>query len=387
MSKRRNQRSRWADTTRRFRDNIDSLRYAMCAPLEDLAGLGTLTDKGTGYRRRWTENARHIYIDRGSPILGVAHLDSVRSPTHFWLNHRYLSCPTIDNRLGLWVILYGLPLIGITVDVLLTENEEVGASTASDFDPPKEYNWAFSFDRTGTDVACYQYLSGNLTELLKPYDLRATHGSYSDVADLDIGVVGMNFGCGMYNYHSDGAYANLAELDKQMMRFANFYDDHAGLRIPYTPPPITTRRYGTVKVYSGGRWQEYIDTTEDWGDYDLAPKVDLSQHWERMLDAYDARKRASGVDLEDPDVWWQQHAIDEADAQYLFDQELRDDLVQCEYCEFFFEPEDLSVHQLYNACLCRRCYLELLADDGYDLDDYSPLPPAVPGAEIEGDVA
>src|SRR5690606_25634734 len=96
--------------------NTKVLKKVLTYPIESFEKLGKVTNSGGG---RWGDE-RHIYIDRGSNVLGVAHLDSVQTPNHFWINQDYIVCPTIDNRLGAWLMLYGLPSLGVVVDVLLT---------------------------------------------------------------------------------------------------------------------------------------------------------------------------------------------------------------------------------------------------------------------------
>ncbi|MCP6726064.1 hypothetical protein NL526_28810, partial [Klebsiella pneumoniae] len=65
-----------------------------------------------------------------------------------------------DDRLGLYYIMEILPSLGINVDVLLTTDEEIGQSSASEFKKAegKQYNWMFMFDRHGYgNVVMYQY--------------------------------------------------------------------------------------------------------------------------------------------------------------------------------------------------------------------------------------
>lgn len=214
--------------------NSYSLRQVMLAKFEDFIPLGTLFDsKDTRFP------GRHIYIDRGGSVLGVAHLDSVRKANHFWVSSdNILACPTIDDRLGAWILLHGLPSIGIYPDVLLTEGEEQGMSTAADFDPSEEllarWGWAFSFDRTGTDAVFYQYGDGNLEKAFKENGVVIGNGSYSDIAYLDhLKLECVNMGCGMTDYHTDNAWCDLAVVQAQILKFAVIYEKIKALKFPY----------------------------------------------------------------------------------------------------------------------------------------------------------
>lgn len=209
------------------------MRDIMLAPFTAFEHLGKLTDsKNVKYP------GRHIYIDRGSNVLGVAHLDSVRGANHFWVNdHNILACPTIDDRLGAYILLQALPSIGIYPDILLTEGEEQGLSTAADFEPTeKRWNWCFSFDRTGTDAVFYQYGDGELEKVFKENGVKIGQGSFSDIAYLDhLGVECVNMGCDMTMYHSDQAHANLSTVSAQILKFAEIYHKIKDRRFDYTP--------------------------------------------------------------------------------------------------------------------------------------------------------
>jgi hypothetical protein len=44
----------------------------------------------------------------------------------------------------------------------------------------------------------------------------------------------MNFGCGMYDYHSEGAYCDLAALGRQLRRFSAFYRKYSATSLPHS---------------------------------------------------------------------------------------------------------------------------------------------------------
>jgi hypothetical protein len=193
---------------------------------------------------RFDVNAKYYYyLDNGASVLGVAHLDTVQPPAHFErlvLPHRDLVfSPTLDDRLGVYVILDLLPkLIGHKYDILLTIDEEKGDSSAKLFKSEKQYNWMFEFDRRGDDVALYQYYQNQAVNLFPKYGLQPTHGSYTDIANLEhLGCFGMNVGVGYDDAHSLDAWADMDILRKMVSRFVRFFNDHHETHFPFITPP------------------------------------------------------------------------------------------------------------------------------------------------------
>jgi hypothetical protein len=132
-------------------------------------------------------------------------------------------CPSLDDRLGVYLLSELLPLLGVKFDLLLTDGEERGCSTARWFVPPRRYNWMFSFDRAGTDVVMYQYDSPANRRLLHRAGFRVGLGSYSDIADLwFLGCAGFNFGCGYHRQHKPDCFADLGETSEMVGRFVRF---------------------------------------------------------------------------------------------------------------------------------------------------------------------
>ncbi len=235
-------------------------------PFEDFAQYGEIlefevTKKGYSnfykgamkYVPDYTEKRRYIFKDNGSKVLAVAHLDTVHGSDKFTrvaaLGQDFVLSTKLDDRLGAYIILEVLPKMGIVCDWLLTEGEESCSSTASLFVPTKEYNWAFEFDRGGTDTVLYQYDDKETAKLVTDYGWDAGWGTYSDIADLDIGVKCFNFGTGYYNNHSKKSYANLNETRESIEKFARFYQDLKDKRLPHEYVPY--ERY----VYGGMNWE------------------------------------------------------------------------------------------------------------------------------------
>jgi hypothetical protein len=241
------------------------LKNVLRKPMDWFERFGDVTVRG---------NRRHIYIDRGSKILGVAHLDTVQRYNGYAITADKLWCSTVDNRMGAYMVLYGLHNMGIECDVLLTDMEEIGQSTAEDFAPPKQYNWMFSFDRGGDDVVMYDYYEQGMADILKQkYKFSSvSRGSYSDIAYLyHAGCRGFNFGCGMYNYHSQSAYVALSELAGNSAKFSQFYQDYKDIHLTFDRTRDKPKRYITTTYYSNKAGKltkklnyDYVNEYEDY---------------------------------------------------------------------------------------------------------------------------
>ena len=188
---------------------------------------------------KYNKDTKSFFKDNDSKILGVAHLDSVCKPTHFTpvvLPHRELIfSPTLDDRLGAFLLLDHLPKMGIKFDVLLTTDEEIGRSTADLFETSKKYNWMFQFDRAGNDLVMYDYETPELEKMMKKMGWKVGQGMFSDISELEhLGCKGFNFGVCYDDYHSYNAYADLTALKQVIKRFKTFYDKVAGIHFPHT---------------------------------------------------------------------------------------------------------------------------------------------------------
>ena len=183
-------------------------------------------------------NGEYIYIDNGSDVLGVVHLDMhpniARHVQKFRQDGNIVYSVSLDDRLGLYTMLNLLPKLGIVTDILFTTNEEIGQSTAQFFMPTKDYNWLYQFDRRGDGVVMYDYETPELCDIMQTYNFRIDRGSFSDICYLnDMGVAGFNFGTGYYNEHTLACYADLSILDKQVSKFAHFYNDYKNIKLSY----------------------------------------------------------------------------------------------------------------------------------------------------------
>jgi hypothetical protein len=207
-----------------------------------------------------TPSGPYIYMDRGSDILGVAHLD-VRVKAHHFsvtnLSHdKEIKCPTLDDRLGVFILLHMLPLMGIECDILLTTGEENGQSTAQYFTPPtgKDYKWMFEFDREGTDAVLYNYYNWELKTLLERAGWTVGYGSYSDICELEhLRIMGINFGTGYHRSHTLDMYASVSEILLNLKKFDRFFKKNCDTKLPFLPRyNIWTPEDGFAFLYKPG---------------------------------------------------------------------------------------------------------------------------------------
>lgn len=188
------------------------------------------------------------YQDNGSPILAVAHLDSVQDDITCQVVDTaagpLVVCPALDDRLGAYVILELLPSLGFQFDILLTTDEEIGRSTAEDFAEDftaagkvrKQYNWIIEFDRGGTDVVMYDFETDPYVGLVEAAGAHVGMGSFSDICCLeDLGCAAFNWGVGYEDYHGPRAHAWLADTFRMVARFINFHAANAATHLPHQP--------------------------------------------------------------------------------------------------------------------------------------------------------
>lgn len=166
----------------------------------------------------------------------------------------------LDDRLGVAILLDILPVImpDFKYDVLLTTDEEIGQSTASDWlhsiddkslERASDYQFVFEFDRAGTDVVTYDFHNHVAEQLLEDSGWRIGLGAFTDICDLiGLGVWAANFGCGYHNQHTNSCYVDLHDLEINLRRFALFVHK-LGTDILDDMP----------KQKSSGKWYNYRD--------------------------------------------------------------------------------------------------------------------------------
>ena len=178
------------------------------------------------------------YLYSESPknkVLAVAHMDvaqGVSTSASFRVvkddSTSVILHPTLDDRLGVFTILYLLPQYNIATDILLTTDEESCMSTARDFAEVcnKDYNWIVELDRAGEDVVLYEYRDDvALVSDLESVGFKLGVGSYSDICEMDeLGVSAFNMGIGYHFQHTSQCCAVLPQLARQLAKLKVFYD-------------------------------------------------------------------------------------------------------------------------------------------------------------------
>jgi len=200
---------------------------------------------------------RYAYLDRGADILAVAHCDTVNDAFHFERvnlgGDDLIFSPKLDDRLGVFTILEVLPALGINVDVLLTDDEEMMQSTAALFETKKKYNWIVEFDRRGDDVVAYDYEDKDWCAALRGY-FTVGMGSLSDICYLaHIGCKAVNVGVGYHEEHSRYAYMNIAEYHEQLFKFRKFYNMYHRCYFAHIPEPAWEDSW--LGISGGAAWE------------------------------------------------------------------------------------------------------------------------------------
>lgn len=174
-----------------------------------------------------TKRGQYSHVDNGGDVLAVVHADTVaRGKPKFSYTLTGAKSIALDDRLGVYMAFEMLPKLGVVVDVLITDNEEIMRSTGAMF-VGKEYNWLMGLDRNGTDVVMYQYHSRERETMLRGEGWKVSHGSYSDICDMEgLGVVGFNFGIGYRDAHTEGCHCRRGTIKKQAKRIAEFWRKH-----------------------------------------------------------------------------------------------------------------------------------------------------------------
>jgi hypothetical protein len=233
------------------RFNFDELSDICRRPTHSFSEFG---------EKRGDGKTLHFFKDNGSKVLAVAHLDSVQAGKEFCALVNFpqgprVYSPSLDDRLGAYTILKYLPALGIKTDILLTDNEESGNSTAEFFKTEKKYNWMFMFDRRGDDVVLYQYESPELRKYLTKAGFRIGSGSFSCIRKLeDLGCKGFNVGCGYEDYHGPYAYTNLKDYWAQVQRFTTFYWQNKDRKMSHTK--VTYPAYTNYQGSYQSGWPE-----------------------------------------------------------------------------------------------------------------------------------
>ncbi len=386
----------------------DSLTFGVYADLRPLPA--------SKWSRGRDESGRFYYFkDNGANILAVAHLDSVQSENFCRImkiknapkdaktgepgeNGSFIFSPVLDDRLGAYTILELLPKLGCQFDILLTTDEEMGATTASDFDPSfhgdsgyeagkSRYNWMFQFDRAGTDVVMYDYESSEHIGDLEDCGWDVGYGSYSDISTLQhLGCIGFNFGVAYRDYHSLGANVKLSDYFHNIARFMLFYAAHSDVQKPFDYSEhlaYNSHAFGYESEYVS-EYRSFLDAydrDEDSGYYQSGNIL-----WDFIAD--DESVNSSQKTIEDMGKIFDWHVVEMDDltaSGLTLGEEGASDFSRKELKsffsrDFFFEHPELwdyieSCDKHYLAWLLYELgnALETLGIDGHDAHDWDSI--------------
>lgn len=174
-----------------------------------------------------------------SPLI-VCHADTVRAGGEEGHSYAYkdgvANSIALDDRLGITAMLYMLDNCMGDCAALVCDNEEIGQSTAQQFNADSSPNWMVELDRRGTDVVCYEYDTPLLRGMLEWADFKVGRGSFSDICYLDhLGVCGFNVGVGYQLEHTDQCHANLTDTFSQLTKLKKFYSKFKDVPLNYEP--------------------------------------------------------------------------------------------------------------------------------------------------------
>jgi hypothetical protein len=179
------------------------------------------------------KNKRRIFIDRGSKVLLMAHIDTVLPPKFIHSNRKRVWAIGLDDRLGC-AIAEELSRI-LNTDLLICDLEESAKSTGQ-YHKLKDYNEK-------------HWKIGN--------------GMFSDISMLDTKACCMNVGIGYRYAHSKDSYADLDVMRKSIAKFKTFFNDNKDIKYlhDYIEPYYdwkTGRQYSDYNKYHEG-YYDWID--------------------------------------------------------------------------------------------------------------------------------
>ena len=180
---------------------------------------------------RTVKGKRRVFVDNQAPVLFVAHLDTVCRPKFNGLgkdDKNLIYAAGLDDRLGAYAIDLLVYEFGLNADILLTDLEETGQTTA-EHHHCKDYNWIAEFDRRGADVVTYGLSNADFDTALQAH-FEIGFGSFSDISSLKSDACAVNVGIGYYDAHSPASYFKISEFASQLTKFKAFYNEHVNTK-------------------------------------------------------------------------------------------------------------------------------------------------------------
>ena len=209
----------------------DVARYCQFSRRDILARLDYATEHNglyLGFKRSPTGRAR---------VAAVAHMDYLGSGKVHRCDRRRVVSSALDDRLGVWLALNLEALTGIPLDIIITDGEESGQSTARYVSPEylDRYNWIVEFDRMGLApvVYCYECMREPLLECF----VSVGAGSYTDICEwgYDSRVGAYNHGIGYHDQHTERCSVKVADIRRSIDNFVAVYQRIGNRKIAHDP--------------------------------------------------------------------------------------------------------------------------------------------------------
>jgi len=181
----------------------------------------------------------YTFKDNNSDILFVSHADTVfpacKDIYDLTINNkRFIYSPMLDDRLGLYTMLYYLPSMGINADWLITDHEESMSSSAMFFKTQKKYNWIVEFDRKELNPVLYMYNTPKIMDALHSVHIYPVRGSCSDISFMThLNTVCINWSIGYRNEHTEYCHLKVSDYYACMEDFTRFYHKYKDIRFPF----------------------------------------------------------------------------------------------------------------------------------------------------------
>jgi len=210
-------------------------------------------------------NRHRIFIDNKADVLFVAHLDTVQTPSFDKIKKGKIYGAGFDDRLGVMTAMHLVTVYGLKADILITDHEEKGKSTAQYHDL-KEYNWIAEFDRMGGDVVTYDRDSKEFLKSIKTHFKRTGRGSFTDICMMETESCCMNIGIGYKFAHGVRSEVDIKEYLSQVNRFIAFYKDFKDTKFKITNPQGKNARGSYRMNYSNNYYchNQYSGRYYDW---------------------------------------------------------------------------------------------------------------------------
>ena len=216
----------------------------------------------------------HITNDKRKNYLLVAHIDTVQVPKFKGVYGNKIYAQGLDDRLGV-AMAFKLWRERSDCDVLITDDEEIGKSTAGlvSLAELEGYNCIIELDRAGNDFVSYGLADDDLLDAFEFYAKKGW-GSFSDICSFNERPCGcINVGIGYERAHSLDSYADLEDVNNAFINLNEFMNKHNGVHFKECEKPTYYSNYRTSRPYTPyvptgywdkeqHKWIAYVEETK-----------------------------------------------------------------------------------------------------------------------------